>query len=156
MRDGSGANTNFGGAGDLLAKSNAAAGQNRQSFLKFNISTAGTIGTAKLRLFGKLNATGSTNVPAGVFAVSDTGWGESAITWNNKPGAGLSALATATIRDTTGRYYEWDVTDYLKAQKAAGRTVVSFVVKTTAGSTPYAAFNSREAAANRPQLVITA
>jgi hypothetical protein len=63
-------------------------------------------------------------------------------------------LATVTVTDDIARWYEWDVTTFIKAEKSAGRNVVSLVLKNLKSSVPYATFNSREASANRPQLVV--
>src|SRR2546423_245934 len=74
--------------------------------------------------------------------------------WSLKRACGASALGTTIISDTVPRWYEFDVTAYLQAEKAAGRNVVSLVVKNTAQSSPFASFNSREAASNQPQLIL--
>jgi len=57
---------------------------------------------------------------------------------------------------TTARWYELDVTAYLRAEKAAGRNVVALALKNLANSTPYVTFSSKEAttAANRPQVLV--
>jgi len=58
---------------------------------------------------------------------------------------------------TAQRWYEWDVTAYLQAEKAAGRTVVTLALKTLASSVPHVTFASKENAtlASRPRLVVT-
>ena len=56
---------------------------------------------------------------------------------------------------TTGAWYEFDVTSYLRQQQAAGATAVSFMLAGRRSSQGYASFNSDEAAANGPQLVVT-
>ena len=101
--------------------------------------------------------TSGSNVPVAVHPVATTTWVESgsgSITWNNKPPAG-SALATTTITNNVVRWYEWDITAYIQAEKAANRNTVSLVVRNTASSTPYATFNARESASNQPQLQLT-
>jgi hypothetical protein len=50
---------------------------------------------------------------------------------------------------------EWDLTAYLKAQKAAGKKIVSVAMVGLAASPVYDLFNTREATANRPTLVLT-
>jgi hypothetical protein len=52
------------------------------------------------------------------------------------------------------RWYEFDVSAFVKTEKAAGRYIISFAVKNTAASGAFATFNTREAAANRPQLIL--
>ena len=87
--------------------------------------------------------------------VSDIAWGESTINWNNKPAVGLKQAAFNVI-DTTSRWYEIDLTSYVKAQKTAGKTAISLALRATTSVTPNAVFNSDEATSNRPELKITA
>ena len=63
--------------------------------------------------------------------------------------------ASATIVNAVGRWYEFDLTSYLKAQKAAGKTLVTLVLRNPVTAKPATEFNSRGATTNRPQLVIT-
>jgi hypothetical protein len=67
---------------------------------------------------------------------------------------GSTALATQAIATSTPAWYEWDVSAFLRAEKAAGRNVVTFVLRSLTATTPYMIFNSDEAATNRPELVI--
>src|SRR5262245_54427393 len=128
VRDGSSAATNFGTATTLVTKTTTDIGFTRWSYLKFDLSTiSGNITSGKLRLFGAIAGTSSTNVPVAVFSVSDTSWSETGITWNNKPAPGTTALATATVANATGQYYEWEVGTYLQGEKSAGRNRVSLV-----------------------------
>ena len=50
----------------------------------------------------------------------DSTWGESTLTWNTRPTTG-AALASTTIATSTQKWYEWDVTSFLQAERAAGR-----------------------------------
>jgi len=84
--------------------------------------------------------------------VSNTTWSETGITWNNKPSLG-GVQATMTITDDSFRWYEWDITNYVKSELAAGRKVISLALRNTATSTPFTAFNTRESASNRPEIV---
>lgn len=157
VRDGSSATTNFGTATSLQTSSSATAGNNRETYLKFDLTTVSGISSAKVRLFGGLSDATSSNVPAAIFSVATTTWVESgngSITWNTKPVSGATALASCTITDNISRWYEWDVTAYLQTEKAAGRNVVSLVIKNSAQSSAFASFNSKEAATNQPQLVL--
>lgn len=157
VRDGSSATTNFGTATSLQTSSSATAGNNRETYLKFDLTTVSGISSAKVRLFGGLSDTTSSNVPAAIFSVATTSWVESgsgSITWNTKPVSGTTALASCTITDNVPGWYEWDVTAYLQSEKAAGRNVVSLVIKHSAQSSAFASFNSKEAASNQPQLIL--
>ena len=108
-----------------------------------------------MNLFGQLNNTAATNVLTQVFAVSDTSWSETKITFNNKPAIGATALASATIADTTPRPYSFDITAYIKAQLAAGHKVITLALEDPSITSPFVSFNSREAANNTPALVVS-
>jgi len=113
--------------------------------------------------FGALNQAGS--VTFAVSPVASTTWVEgnggtdnnplNEIRWNNKPAPSAGALATRTLSSTTAQWYEWDLTPYLNAQKAAGKTAVTLLLTATAAVNPVALFNSRDATANRPVLQVT-
>ncbi len=132
--------SNYGTNKILLVGTNPA----RVTYLKFNLTNvAGTITSAKLRLNVSTGSTGTQVVKP----VSDTTWGENAITWNNKPTAG-AALAQMN-GGATGSWVVADVTDYVAAQ---GNKVISLRVDWLGGSA--IKFYSRETA-NPPQLVVT-
>ncbi len=156
VKDGSSAATNFGTATDLQTQI-AGAGSNRESYLRFDLTTVSAITSAKLRVYGKLSDASGSNVPVGIYSVASTTWVESgsgSITWNNKPVSGGSALSNVTVTDNAARWYEFDVSAYIQSEKSAGRNVVSFALKSLASSSPFTSFNSREATNNRPQLVL--
>jgi YD repeat-containing protein len=157
VRDGSSATTNFGTAQELQSQVSAV-GSNRETYLKFDITTVGDIVNAKLRLYGRLSDTSGNNVPAAVHPVLTTApdWTESgngSITWNTKPSTG-QALTSVTVTDNNARWYEWNIADYVTAEKDAGRNIIKLAIKHTTASTPNATFNSREAENNRPQLIL--
>lgn len=155
VRDGSYASTNYGTATTILVKKNSTAGANRIAYLKFNLAgIAGSVTTAKLRLYGQHQATGYSGTDT-VAGVSDNTWTETGITWNNQPTTGAS-LGSATVTSTS-QYTEWDVTSYLQSQKSAGATQVSFAVTMDAvpADGQWDQFNSREASSSPPQLVVT-
>ncbi|MGH7179552.1 MAG: DUF7594 domain-containing protein, partial [Tepidisphaeraceae bacterium] len=154
VRDGTSSGTNFGSAPELQVKK-AGSGLNRNGYLKFDTFGVNAINSAKLRVFGRLSDTQNTNLATSLFSVANTSWTEGGITFNNQPAAGATALATATIIDNTARFYEFDVTAYAKAEKAAGRNIVSFVLKNPATSAAFLTFNSREAVTNGAQLIIS-
>jgi subtilisin family serine protease len=147
------ADTNFGADATLQVKTSTATQNNRVSYLRFSISGLGaTVTSAKLRLFGS-RAIAAAGTDA-TFAVSNITWSETGITFNNRPPLGAKQGASVTIG--AAQYYEWDVTAYVQAQKTAGATAVSLAVQmeTNTNDSPDS-FNSREAASNRPQLVVT-
>jgi len=152
VRDGSYADTNYGLADTLATKSDAGTGYNRWTYLKFDLSSiTGSINGAVFRVYGAISNTRNTNLTVVIYPVADTAWSETGITWNNRPPAGATVLATATVANSTPQYYEWDLTPYMQA---AGHGLVSIVLQDTQNSTDYIRWNSREATSNQPQLVI--
>jgi hypothetical protein len=109
-----------------------------------------------LRLFGGIESNATSNLGLGVFALANNAasWNPHQITWNSRPASAAQPIATTTITDATMRWYSLDVTSYLKAQKAAGRTSVTLVLKMTTEGSKRVLFNSDDAAANQPQLQI--
>jgi endoglucanase len=158
VRDGSSAAITHGTTDPaiLITKLNptTTAGNNRHTYIRFDASAvSGSISSAVLRLYGRLNDNRSTNIPVGVYAVSNTTWTEAAITWNNKPPTG-TLLRSVTVTDSVGRYYTWDITSYVQSEKAAGRNIISLALINTASSTPVLSWNSKETGSNPPQLVV--
>jgi len=161
VKSGVNANRTFGtsDASQLQTKKTTSTDLIRQSYLRFDISQAGTaISSAKLRLLGRKNSTENNNIRVSVFGVSNLTWNESTLTWNNKPAANSTVLATVTVNaspTSAGQYYEWDVSTYVKTAKQAGATAVSFLLSNSDNTASYVLFNSKEASSNKPQLVLT-
>ncbi|MGB7157670.1 MAG: DNRLRE domain-containing protein [Tepidisphaeraceae bacterium] len=161
VRWGASAGQNFGNDASLQVKLSTDENLVRETFLRFDLSSLalslsnGTITSATLRLFGKLNTVAATGVTIGAYSAPGTSWTESSLTFNNRPPTtpGLP-LSTATIKGTTGGWYEWDVTSFLQAEKAAGRNLVTIALKATTVSDPLATFNA-DGATNAPHLLIT-
>jgi peptidoglycan/xylan/chitin deacetylase (PgdA/CDA1 family) len=152
VRDGTNANTNFGTATTLEVKTSST-GNNRDAYLRFDISAATTISKAKLRIFAR--SSNSTNLGVSLFSVASTTWSETAITWNTRPARGSTALSSTTVGGTSIGAYDLDVTGYVKGQKAAAKSAVSFALHCPSTVNPVARFNARESGNSRPQLVIT-
>lgn len=155
VRGGKYASQNFGTDPTMLAKLSANIDNVRESFLKFDLSSVSAITTGKLRLFGKISAASSAGVTIGAYKSTNTSWTESGVTFNNRPMTNTGPLSTATITGTAGSWYEWDVSSFLQAEKAAGRNVVTIALKATVITDPWAIFNADGAASNQPELVIT-
>ena len=78
-------------------------------------------------------------------------WTEQGITWQNKPALG-NRLASSVV-DRTGRYYAFNVSQYVAGQVAADKTVsLALVDEGAVNKAVY--FGSRESG-TPPQLVIT-
>ena len=159
VRSGDFAATTFGttDATVLSSKLNSATspGYDRQTYLRFDISGVSNISSAVLKVFGKIEDNRVFNIPVGVYAVGNTTWTESTLSWNNKPAAGTSALQTTTVTDSTGRYYSWDITSYVQNEKAAGRNGISLALLSNTIADPRIVWRSKEAGLTAPQLEIT-
>ncbi|GAB2816209.1 hypothetical protein GCM10027043_15740 [Ferruginibacter profundus] len=158
VRDGANAAINYGATNPAKMETKldvtANSGYNREGYLGFDLSTiTGNISSAKIKVYGNLGAAG-TAIPVAMYAVSGTTWAEATTNWNNKPAAAATALATTSVTDVAGKYYTWDVTSYINAEKAAGRNLVSFNFKNLANAASQLSWNTKEAGTNAPQLEI--
>lgn len=142
--------TNFGD--DVWLFTRTSNNQTYDSYLKFDTSGIGSVASAKLRFNASVSANANISVTA--HAVGATGWSETAITWDNRPVLG-AALGSVTATGTSFLDYEIDVTNYLIAEKAAGRHLVSFALHNAQSSNQTVWARSREAGSNGPRLIIT-
>lgn len=149
-------NVRFGAFKTLAVKLSASPtdGFHRESYLKFDLSGVSNITSGKLRL----NCPDPDEFAAGTLEIrssSGTDWtddrSEKAITWANRPPAGKTVHATGTW--ALG-WNEWDLTSFLKAEKAAGRNVVTLIARNTTVTKGLCQMNSRESPENRPELQI--
>src|SRR6266850_1424379 len=150
VQGGNKANKNFGIAGTLKARTNAATAKNFDSYLKFDTTNIPVFSAAKLRLYASLSNNGT--VGTTLYAVSNTNWSETTITWDNKPALG-AALASGAVTSKTFSWYEFDVTDYLLNERAAGRNVISLALRAPVASSLTVDVKSRQANTNKPELV---
>ena len=128
VRAGLFANQNFDTAQRLLVKMSNTADNARRTYLKFDVGDIDTISTATLRLYGRVSHVGTPRVRMGIYPVSNESWDEQSVTWNTKPAYG-AMLGQITVRGTTPQWVTIDVTDFVRAQKKAGRQTVSFTVR---------------------------
>jgi uncharacterized delta-60 repeat protein len=161
------ANANFGK--DKRIRVSPVAANQLESYITFDVSGVSTIANATLTLQGGRLDGGSDPVLVGAFPVGATAWVEgngehkgpdkldldnnpaNEIRWNNRPGTSGAAIFAAHVsrRGT----YRWDVTNYVRQQKAAGHNFVSFALKYVGGASAEVQFNSREDG-QKPALVI--
>lgn len=152
VRDGKLAQTNYGASATLQVQGGKT-DQTADAYLKFNLSSLGDVDQAVLRIFAHLNA-GAASVHVRAHAVDDSSWGETTLQWVNRPALGNS-LSETTITDAQWNWFQFDVTDYVRSEKAKGRSVISLGLHTSDSLTKYVVANSHEAASNGPELVIT-
>jgi len=144
VRSGSQAATNFGNATTLLADGDDG-GSIMHIYVRFSIGNVGTISSAKLRLF----ATDPTSQTYVVRKVSSNSWGETTITWNNKPAPDAGQITSfSSVADNT-----WVEIDFTGV--AQPNSTLSIVIEPS-GATNGVDFNSRNATSNQPQVVIDA
>ena len=151
-----------GSAGDSSSvQSDRDSGQ-QWSFLKFDTSAAAHVSTARLRLFGarssmsevcwsslRPRSTSACDFRAEVSSASgDFSWSDDEPDAHLQSGDVLDSVTLAN--DKTKRWYEWDVSDWVLRERAAGRHVVTFVL----GGNGLASFHSKEAKTNQPELVL--
>jgi hypothetical protein len=115
-----------------------------RSYVRFSVAgVSGPVGQAVLRVY----ANSSQNKGYSVYAVADTSWSETVITYANAPPFAATA-AGASGRVTAGTWTSVDVTSLVK-----GNGTYSLGLAT---SSPTAlSLSSREAGANAPQLVVS-
>lgn len=137
-------------------------GPNRNVLLRFDISSyTEPIFTASLRLFGGIESTEfntTDRIPVGVYSSTNITWNEATATWNTRPTISNTLIDTVVVTNSnlSPRWYNWDVSDYIKQAKAAGNNVLTLVLVNTQDLFPRVIFNSKENIANTPpQLVIT-
>ncbi len=94
------------------------------------------------------------NVKVNIYGVTDTSWAETTLTWNARPALG-SLLGTVAVSGTTVETLDLDITSFVQAEKQAGHRFVAVGLSNPNATTAYAAFSSREAGANGPQLMMT-
>ena len=149
---GASAATNFGSSATGSVRSGGP-DATRWYYLKSNTS-AHTRPVTKAVLRVRASTAAGTTVPVVVKAAT-TGWTETGITWNTKPVPG-SRVASGSVTGSTAKWVTFDVTAFVRSERAAGRKVVGFVVQAAAASSPAVTIVSGEGAVlNRPLLVIT-
>ena len=156
VNGGKNANNNFGSATSLIDQTNSSPNKSYETFLKFDISTvSANVSSAILRVNGRLNNTQTPSIAVEAHNVTNTSWLENTITWNNKPAAQTAILATTNVNSTANQYYQWDLTSLIASLRSTGINSVTIKLINANSSNNQVIFNSREAASNRPQLVIS-
>ncbi|WP_409014277.1 DNRLRE domain-containing protein [Dyadobacter sp. NIV53] len=143
--------TNYGNEATLEVKTGSLPSYQRNTYLKFPLFGVGQISSARLRIYGS-NVQSSAATTLSVFGVQDDNWLEDGIVWQSAP-AGTDGMLGSIEVTSTKKYYELDVTAYIRSQ-LSGNRAVSLLLTNPANQNNQLTFNSRESAANRPQLVI--
>jgi hypothetical protein len=96
-------------------------------------------------------------VTVALYGVDSTSWPETGvrgITWNTKPAVG-ARIGTASVAGTAMRWYEFDVSDFVKARRAAGAKMAGFAFQGVNQSVGYASFATRSTAEGKPELILS-
>ena len=143
VRDGSFANTNFGTNDRLEVKPTASF---RQSFLRFDLgiipagmdAATGTIELVVASVEG--GVTPSSPVGVSLYLVNDVTWGETTLTWNNRP-TPASLVGTVNV-GSVGQVVTFDVTEAVRTRLASDRQLSLALIG--ASGTKVVSFMSRE------------
>ena len=149
VRDGSYTNTNFGTNIVMECLTTNGTGNNRDIYFKFDLTGVSNISSANLRVFTKISPSGT--ISNTVYSVTNTSWGETTITWSNKP-ARITALATNSVTGTN--WFLFNVTSFVKTQQAGGQNLISLALHDPTNYTQLISINSKENTTNKPVLVI--
>ncbi len=152
VRGGTFAGNNYGSSASLEVKQGTQSNYFRRTYVKFDLTSSNqtNVGNAKLRLYA--SSVGNPHTIT-AYEVSSDSWTEGGITWNNAPamGSAISGIALSA----SGQYYEWDVTTFVNSQ-LGGDKVVTIALYDAGATDSKATFNSKEAAGNKPELVLGA
>jgi acid phosphatase type 7 len=133
--------TNFGTS--TLLRVDGGSDPDVDSYFRFSVAgVSGTVQQATLRLYA---TTDTTNGPS-LYATASN-WSESQITWANRPLASTAAIARRAVV-TPNTWVDYDVTSLVRGDGTYSMSLHTLSVD----GLNYA---SREASANRPQLVVT-
>jgi len=151
VRNGLFSASNFGTAKRLEVKTtNFPAGFARRSYLRFDLRgvAATSVSRATLRVF--VSGVDGRRSRFKAFPVVNDAWGETRITWLNKPAPGV-ALASAIV--SAPGWVTLDVTAFVNAQLAGDRRA-SFALLDDTNTKVLVRLHSREATTNTPVLTL--
>ncbi|GGB78702.1 CBM96 family carbohydrate-binding protein [Dyadobacter sediminis] len=153
VRDGSYSAANYGYLPELDVKNATGdASVKRSSYIRFQLPQSVKAGSAKLRIYGH-NHENSKSVSVHAYGVNNDTWTENGIVKNNAPAASSASLGYVAVNNAY-KYYEIDVTSYVKAQQASGETLVSLMLTDPNNRNIRLVFNSKEAGSYPPELII--
>jgi hypothetical protein len=150
VRDGKYADDNFGTEDHLIIK-NSPKDWQRFSYIKFDLSSIGSLSKAALRV--KSTDYGAYFHSVECYLAYNDSWTEETITWNNKPDT--NSLIDITKFAGPLSWIEFDITSEVKAEVSKD-SMITLVLLKVEGGNPGCAFHSKEAAKEktRPMLSI--
>ncbi len=120
--------------------------------MKFDLGNtqAANVVVARVRMYiNSIPAGSATNV---VLSNTLENWTEFGITYNNRPDL-IADLTSAGVA-LDAKYYEWDVTNYVKTLLTT-KSVASFALSDPAKDDNLIKLNTKESTANKPELIIS-
>ncbi len=152
--------TNYGIQPAVLIRQDVANALTRGGYFEFDLSglPSGMIVDAKLKLFGSQDQGGTGTTIMAVGGTANTPWSETALNYNNAQAlTGLSlagpALSMVSVMPPPAKFYDWDVKSYIISRRYSGTGTIGLGY--TDANTYRSTFNSKEAATNKPQLVVS-
>ncbi|MGN6625881.1 MAG: CBM96 family carbohydrate-binding protein [Tepidisphaeraceae bacterium] len=135
VRDSTFSSTTFGTSGTAAARLSTTSTNNRQIYLKFDLSSlSGSVSSATLNVYGYRSNTNDSTFAIAAAQMSDNSWTESSTDWDNKPAVG-STISTANVPNTSYQWISLDVSSYIQAAKANIQSVVSIAIVGAAATT---------------------
>ena len=146
--------TNYGNATAMLVKNISGGTTTRYTFLKFDLSSiTGPVSAASLTLSGISGNSTADTVAA--YAVADTTWTETGLTYGNMPAIGSALSSTVSMSGATLMPYTWSgLAGYINAHRG-GLVAIALEMSNTPSSGGADSFNTKEAASSRPVLNVT-
>ncbi|MEP4782863.1 MAG: HYR domain-containing protein [Algibacter sp.] len=144
----------FGTLNNLTASAGSSSSSNRTIYMRFDLSEVTDIEHAIVRLYANTTNSGTSVLDAGgpitVYETSNN-WDE--LTLNNSNAPALGNVITTTYLTDASQYYEWNISEYAKANEG---TEISVAFHIGPSNTASHKFNSRENSGGNPaQLLIT-
>jgi GH25 family lysozyme M1 (1,4-beta-N-acetylmuramidase) len=154
VRGGPFAPQNYAFAGDLLVQRGKGSTNTYYSYLKFDLTNAASFGFARLRLVGRLGDAVVPSVKVGVYSADKlkAPLTEGSVTFKKKPAA-KKLRGTIEVTGTADGAYELDLTSYVLAEIAAGRKVVTLMLRNLTKTDSPVIFSSDESG-TAPALVL--
>jgi hypothetical protein len=150
-RNGIHAGTNFGSATTLDVKTDTEPNLTRDAYLRFDLGALASASSARFRVHAALSA--NDTVAATLYPAIGS-WSETTLTWSNRPGYVVRPLGLLTVTSTAASWKEIDVTAHVKGELASGRKQIDLALHANSPSVEKLILSAREAAANRPELVV--
>ena len=134
---------NYGTSDTLHVQDNGGASGQRETYLKFDLSSlTDSVTTATLKLY-PFEVAGSGPIEHALWFVSDDSWTELGLIWNNKPAA---TPQISTWSPVQGAATSTDVTSYVETVRTtAGDSLLSLkVISNTISNSDWALYSSKE------------